>query len=269
MVFLQDGLLTAGAFARLHRVNKRTLHYYDEIGLFCPQVRGENGYRYYTYLQEAAFEMILALRELGVPVEDIAAYLDRRSPAAFAALLDEQRSAVRAQIDRLSAIDALLAHKQAQLHASEAAADGCTVVACDAQPMALSRPITGAWDAADLEALFTHPAADRGRLFNQSYGSMIHTDRLREGAFDRYACFFSCLPKESAAEAAFCRPAGRYLRARVRGDWSRLPDTYRAMFAYADAHGLTLSGYAYEEGLNEMAIASMEEYVTEILILCA
>ena len=264
---MKDGLLTAGAFARLHRVNKRTLHYYDEIGLFRPQVRGENGYRYYTYLQGAAFEMILALRELGVSVEDIAAYLDRRSPTAFASLLEEQRSAVRAQIDRLTAIDALLAHKQAQLRASEAA-DGFAVISCRAQPMALSRPITGAWDAADLEALFTHPDADHGRLFNQSYGSMIHTDRLREGAFDRYACFFSCLPDSCAAEAAFCRPAGRYLRARVRGDWSRLPDTYRAMFAHAAAHGLTLSGYAYEEGLNEMAISSMEEYVTEILIRC-
>ncbi len=25
----------------------RTLHYYDEIGLLCPQGRSESGYRYY------------------------------------------------------------------------------------------------------------------------------------------------------------------------------------------------------------------------------
>ena len=35
-------LLTANEFAKLHNVNKRTLHYYDEIGLFSPAHKGEN-----------------------------------------------------------------------------------------------------------------------------------------------------------------------------------------------------------------------------------
>ena len=39
--------LTTAQFAKLHEVNKRTLHYYDEIGLFSPREKGENGYRYY------------------------------------------------------------------------------------------------------------------------------------------------------------------------------------------------------------------------------
>ena len=39
--------LTTAQFAKLHEVNKRTLHYYDEIGLFHPLTKAENGYRYY------------------------------------------------------------------------------------------------------------------------------------------------------------------------------------------------------------------------------
>lgn len=39
--------MTISQFAKLHKVNKRTLHYYDEIGLFSPSSKGENGYRYY------------------------------------------------------------------------------------------------------------------------------------------------------------------------------------------------------------------------------
>ncbi len=31
-------LLTTAEFAKLHEVNKRTLHYYDSIGLFSPAV---------------------------------------------------------------------------------------------------------------------------------------------------------------------------------------------------------------------------------------
>ena len=33
--------LTTAQFAKLHEVNKRTLHYYDEIGLFRPLTKAE------------------------------------------------------------------------------------------------------------------------------------------------------------------------------------------------------------------------------------
>ena len=50
--------LTTAQFAKLHEVNKRTLHYYDEIGLFQPAAKGENGYRYYSLSQSMEFEYI-------------------------------------------------------------------------------------------------------------------------------------------------------------------------------------------------------------------
>ena len=43
--------LTTAQFAKLHEVNKRTLHYYDTIGLFSPDTKGDNGYRYYNFSQ--------------------------------------------------------------------------------------------------------------------------------------------------------------------------------------------------------------------------
>lgn len=32
-------LYTTGQFAKLNGINKRTLHYYDEIGLFSPEFK--------------------------------------------------------------------------------------------------------------------------------------------------------------------------------------------------------------------------------------
>ena len=47
-------LLTIGQFAALHGINKKTLMWYDEIGLFHPSfIHPENGYRYYSYYQSA------------------------------------------------------------------------------------------------------------------------------------------------------------------------------------------------------------------------
>ncbi len=47
----EEMLFTTGQFAKMHHLNKRTLHYYDEIGLFSPVKKGDNEYRYYTYMQ--------------------------------------------------------------------------------------------------------------------------------------------------------------------------------------------------------------------------
>ena len=38
------------------------------------------------------------------------------------------------------------------------------------------------------------------------------------------------------------------------------------MIAYAHQHHLSFTGYAYEIGLNEVAISSAEEYVTKFMI---
>lgn len=57
-------LFTIGQFAALHEINKKTLMWYDEIGLLKPACIKENGYRYYSYQQSAALETILMLREL-------------------------------------------------------------------------------------------------------------------------------------------------------------------------------------------------------------
>ena len=64
-------LFTIGQFAAIHGVTKKTLMWYDEIGLLKPAVIGENGYRYYTYFQSPTLETILMLRELNVSIPEI------------------------------------------------------------------------------------------------------------------------------------------------------------------------------------------------------
>ena len=62
---------TAGQFARLHQLNKRTLHYYDDIGLFSPAYKGENGYRYYNTEQIHRIMGICLYRRLHVSIAEI------------------------------------------------------------------------------------------------------------------------------------------------------------------------------------------------------
>ena len=71
-----DKLLTIGQFAALHGINKKTLMWYDETGLFKPAaINPENGYRYYTYHQSPVLETILLLRELEVSIDEIQEFM--------------------------------------------------------------------------------------------------------------------------------------------------------------------------------------------------
>ena len=77
---LKEYFFTTGEFAKLCGVKKHTLFHYDEQGVFSPDIVRENGYRYYSLMQYDLFSIIADLRELGMPLKKIKAYLDARSP---------------------------------------------------------------------------------------------------------------------------------------------------------------------------------------------
>ena len=65
-------LFTIGQFAALHGINKKTLMWYDEIGLFKPAfIHEENGYRLYSYYQSTELEVILLLRHRHFQISNI------------------------------------------------------------------------------------------------------------------------------------------------------------------------------------------------------
>ena len=76
-------------FARLAEVSMPTLRYYDEIGLLKPiHVDPETGYRFYTMDQLPYLHRILALKELGLGLTQIAHILDEGvSPEALQGML--------------------------------------------------------------------------------------------------------------------------------------------------------------------------------------
>ena len=82
---------TTGEFAKLFGVKKQTLFYYDQCGIFKPDLIGENGYRYYSYAQPETFAILVMLRELGVSIREIKEHMDHRSPEALIALLESKK----------------------------------------------------------------------------------------------------------------------------------------------------------------------------------
>ena len=107
--------MTTAQFAKLHGLNKRTLHYYDEIGLFSPAFKGENGYRYYDYRQSMEFEYIRILKDLHMSIEEIKEYESNPSSAGFLKIADTKLTEIEKEIQRLQMTADSLQRRKEQL----------------------------------------------------------------------------------------------------------------------------------------------------------
>lgn len=78
-----------GEFAQIAQVSGRQLRYYDQLGLLSPiRVDPDTGYRHYSIRQLPRLNRILALKELGLTLEQIATFLENEvSPAELRGML--------------------------------------------------------------------------------------------------------------------------------------------------------------------------------------
>ena len=98
------------------------------------------------------------------------------------------------------------------------------------------------------------------------FGSYISIDKIKQGDYDEYEGFFIPITNRIKNADLVIRPKGKYVVAYLLGEWSGLSQLYQEILEYASCHHLNLIGYAYELGLNEFAIANMDEYITQIMI---
>ena len=70
-------MYTIGEFARMAQVSRRQLRHWDEIGLLRPlKVEENSGYRYYSASQLTALNRIVALKELGLSLDQIRRFIE-------------------------------------------------------------------------------------------------------------------------------------------------------------------------------------------------
>jgi DNA-binding transcriptional MerR regulator len=124
-----------GEFAQIAQVSGRQLRFYDQLGLLQPaHVDQQTGYRYYTIRQLPRLNSILALKELGLSLEQIGPLLDREmSPAELRSMLTLKR----AQLERsLQEEEARLRHIESRIAQidRDGKADGFDVIVKSTPP---------------------------------------------------------------------------------------------------------------------------------------
>jgi DNA-binding transcriptional MerR regulator len=103
--------------AKLAGTTSRTLRHYGDIGLLAPSSIGHNGYRHYDEQALVRLQRILMLRELGLPLPQIAEVLDR--PPTQEHALTAHLDWLRQEQDRLTRQIASVEHTIETLRGGE------------------------------------------------------------------------------------------------------------------------------------------------------
>ena len=261
--------LTVSQYAKLHNVNKRTLHYYDEIGIFSPDYKGDNGYRYYDYMQGVDFEYIKMLKELNMGLDEIKKYIDNPNEEDFKEIAEVKIKEINQEIKLLNRRKEVLEDKLQKLSKCDEVRNKnyIKVVECEEEKFFYT-PFK--FEDDDLKQLISH-IKDVWTVdeYCKGIGSFISVDKIQRGEFEEYdGLFIEMLDdmESKNTKNTIIKPKGKYICAYHMGDWDTLPDFYDEIVKYAEENNLTLVGYSFEIGMNDFAISDMEDYITQIMI---
>ena len=281
--------LTTGEFAELFGVKKQTMFHYDDMGIFRPEIIGENGYRYYSYDQMETFSIILMLRELGLSIAEIREQIESRSPEELVELLDSKRKDIDRKIERLRWAKEYIRRKTLTTREGIGLRNGDGDLRTGEvflQELPDELMITTSYSGSGDERTVNKAVGDHFRYLrslgmNSCYpdGATIPRASVvldENGAGYRYDKYYTILTE---SEAEHLRESGDLVRMAVEDGGGRFIAVYdergysgvgkciRKLLEYADEHGLELGDDFYEDVIwDDLSGRNIDNYLIKISI---
>lgn len=268
-------MLTIGEFSRLTQVPAKTLRYYDTIGLFCPaEVDRFTNYRYYSMTQLPRLYRILALKALGLSLEQIANLLDEDlPPEQIRGMLRLKQAELQEQIAAEQMRLAYVENKLMQIEMEGTMPDYEVVLKDVAeQRVAIARGVAPdiAQIGSSLNKLFASVDAHLQSHDVQcvGYGTTLYYDvefdrvNIQVGAALPIAAD-TPLP-EASGVASDVLPAQTMAMVVHHGSFDQLENAYDAVLKWIEQHNYRIIGPNREINLAFDPKGNPDDYVTEI-----
>jgi effector-binding domain-containing protein len=265
-------MIRIGDFSRLSRVSIKTLRYYDEMGLFKPiEVDRFTGYRFYSVSQLPWLHRILALRDLGLSLEQIALVMEEGvSPEQLRGMLRLKRAELQQHIadeqERLARVEARLNTIELEDRMPD-----YDVVIKQVEPQLV---------AGVRDTLASYPEV--GRLFDEVYGYLArqnikgldmvgaaiwHDDEYKTSDIDGEAVVYlkQSIPAGGRVKV-YELPAAMVASVIHKGAYNSLNQAYEAIGQWIEANGYKIVGPNREVYLYCTQPVRQDDdlYVTEI-----
>lgn len=265
-----------GDFSRVSLVTVKALRYYDELGLLKPaRVDAFTGYRYYSASQLTRLNRILALKDMGLSLEQIAHLLDQEpTPDQIRGMLRLKQVELHQQ---LVEGQARLARIEAWLHAfeQEDTMPAYAVVLKKVAPLRVAQ-IRGVAPSMEqigptLDGLFDQvmdSISQQGATYGAPPTTLYYDAEMRENDISVGACmpFEGAFNEREAAKVSELPGVETMASVIHHGSFSTLKQAYHALFQWIEATGYQISGPIRELNLAYERGGDQSKFVTEIQV---
>lgn len=286
LIIMERKGIKPAEFARLCSTTKRTLHYYDEIGLFRPALVDTNGYRYYSEEQCDVFNTLNCLTDIGMSLSEIKDFFDHRTPLGLRSILLEQQKKIEQERRRLDRIESIINTKLEMvdhgLKLLDNERNGLHPAPMQVEIVNLPEEYFVVSDRLDtddsqvlLKALCQHINyhKDTGLHGGAPYSAILPRADWEQGLHN-YAYYSFKVSPDYANEILpesrnriLVRPAGTYAVFFLRGDFHLADEAIHSLLQYAHKNGYELGSYIYKEAvLDEVSEKEVADYLTRIAV---
>ena len=261
-------LYKIGDISKLYNISNDILRYYEKIGLLIPDVRGENGYRYYSERQLWKLNNIRSLRNLGVSLNEIIDFLNTRSIKKTKEMIEFQLKKIDENLKELLELKKELEIKKENIKYFENFSD-YEVPRIKYFPKRYILLKNGNFRDEneinlELKKLKKKSEEDNDFIFTENeIGTIIKLEDWKKDKYYNYIGTFviTCDKENSYIDS------GDYLTYFFKGDYISIDKHYKKIKNYIEKNRLKISGDVIELYHIEMHITeNKEEYVTEIQI---
>lgn len=263
--------LSISEFANLSGINRKNLIYYDNIGLLSPVIIRENGYRYYTYPQLDTVSVIIALKEIGVPLKAIKEYLDNKSPELLTTLFRKEQRVIKQKMERLQQIkDMMNKRLYAVASVTELSIDEISIQTLEEERIFLGNNFM--YDNKQVYNGFQDFSSycyEQNIVYGYPLGVRIgYKDVKQRNTTHCNMNYFYTITPELSSQKSEVKPAGKYLVAYSKSYLANEDNIFTSIFDYIEQNHLTIKGDCYIENiLDEISVSNDKDYLSKIFIL--
>lgn len=260
-------LFKTGEFAKLCNTTKDTLFHYDDIGLLKPVQVAGNGYRYYSANQIYIFDLIATLKEVGLGLNEIKAYMQIRDTENFLIMLKDKDAMLKKEQEQLRRRRKLLANTIKITEASYVVEENkIEIIERDDEYFIISNPVHGTNEKVLAEVLGEHLQYCVKYNYYDDFatGEIIAQKNISNNSFAT-SFFFSRIDKIVKSKYFRVKPAGKYAVKYIRGSYADLPAEYKLFCQELRSLNLIIDGDIYQEDItNYFSERDVEDYLMKL-----
>ncbi|MDO5522247.1 MAG: MerR family transcriptional regulator [bacterium] len=261
--------LSTGEFAKMMNVTKNTLFHYDQMGLFSPELKLENDYRYYYIYQSEELDAILLLKELGMSLTEIKEYLKERTPERMQELLLVQEQQLEEKIKSLKSKKSWIREKRKKIEQL----DQVDLHLIQIQHFKERYYIKSSIDTPS-EVEYSYQIGELIRKYKEKKGKMAYEisylqkrEAIGTGECLNYMDVALLLSERPTGIEYQVLEEGNFVVAYHSGHWNTIGETYKKMQDYINTENIEVEETFFEISLlDKLMVQEIEEYVTEIFV---